>query len=167
MRITLAISALACFLLIGCSTPSETTEEASADSAPAVASFTDEDVQKIAADDRTFEEAFNAGDMETVASLYKDDAVVLAFGGAPVQGKENILAFFNTLPSVDGLSLITDQTVGFGDHVYQRGRIEMTIVMPDGTEVPFKGNFLVTRERQEDGQWLYTNDMFDEEASAE
>lgn len=91
--------------------------------------------------------------------------MVLAFGGAPIKGRDAIRELFASLPPVKDLTLVDDELVGFGDHVYQRGRISMTLMMPDGTEVPFKGNFLVTRERQPDGSWLYTNDMFSEEAA--
>lgn len=162
MRYTFLIAVLSCTLLVGCSTPPEPT----ADPVPAIAAFADEDRQKIAADDRAFEEAFNTGDWDAILAFYAEDAVVLAFGGAPIQGHDAIRALFSSLPPVKGLTLVDDELVGFGDHVYQRGTISMTLMLPDGTEVPFKGNFLVTRERQADGTWLYTNDMFSEEAAA-
>ncbi len=163
MKPSLLIFVFASLLAIGCATTVAEVEDPTLENA--LARFTDEDIETLAADDRAFEEAFNNGDMAKVASFYKEDAVVIAFGGAPIHGKGNIQAFFETLPPVKDLVLSDDYVNGFGNNVIQRGTITMTILMEDGTEVPFKGNFLVTRERQADGNWLYVNDMFDEEAA--
>lgn len=95
MRYTFLIAVLSFTLLIGCSTPSETTEEASTASTPEMAAFTDEDRDKIAADDRAFEEAFNNGDIEAIMAFYDENAVVLAFGGAPAKGHDAIRALFS------------------------------------------------------------------------
>ena len=162
MRYTFLIAVVSCILLFGCSTAYESTDESATDPAPAVATFTDEDVLKIAADDRAFEEAFNNADLDAIVAFYAEDAVVLAFGGPPIHGRPAIREFFSSLPPVKDLTLVEHELVGFGDYLYQRGTISMTLIMPDG-DVEFKGNFLVTRERQADGTWLYTNDMFSEE----
>ena len=43
-----------------------------------------------------FQEAFNRGDLETLASLYESDAILMV-GGQPVVGRANIRAIFRSL----------------------------------------------------------------------
>ncbi len=157
MKTTFFVSVLSLLVLIGCAAPEVIT---TTEPEPAVAEFTDEDVQKLAADDRAFEEAMNGGDLDTLLSFYADDAVVLAFGGPPAKGHDEIRTVFMGLPAVKDLVLADEEQVGLGDHVYQRGTITMTVLGEDGSETPFEGDFLVTRVRDADGNWKYTNDMF-------
>jgi uncharacterized protein (TIGR02246 family) len=57
-----------------------------------------------------FQDAFNAGDVEELTSLYEPDAILMV-GGKQVKGRENIRAAFHSMCSVGVQMSLTTRSV--------------------------------------------------------
>ena len=151
-------------LVAGCASTTEVTELPVDMTAH---ELTEEDIAGINSVSSEFESFMNTGDMDGLTALYVDDAVLHPPGGMPLEGREAIKGFFEGFPPVKDVTLDNMGIEGSGDLAYVRGRYSMTIMLPDGTEVPGSGNYIEVRQRQEDGTWMYLMDMFSQDAPPE
>ena len=118
--------------------------------------------ERIEKGNTAFEEAFNAGDAQAAAQFYTDDAVALPPGGAPVKGKEAIIAYFQEVmdAGIEGLDLESLEVVESGDFAVEVGTFSWA---PPGGD-PETGSLLVVLQRGGDGLWRVHRVMWNQDS---
>jgi uncharacterized protein (TIGR02246 family) len=112
---------------------------------------TQDEVEEL---DRLWVEAVNAGDAAGAASLYADDAIVLAPNSEPLRGRSQIQGFFEEFmklqPSFDPLD--TFRVEESGALIVNAGRYSLKL-LPPGADAPItdQGKYLGVFKRQADG----------------
>lgn len=160
-RIRLAGPTLALLLLAACTPAGETSSEAPGLSEEEVATIRDASSQ--------WAEAVQAGDLDRVASLYAEDAVLMPPGAPVVEGRSAIRDFLNGFPEVESASFTHHEIEGRGDLAYVRGSYEITMLAVPGdtaSTVTDRGKFLEIRERQDDGSWPMIVDVWNSSGAA-
>ena len=106
------------------------------------------------------------GDRSGIGSLYTEDAVLMPGGAPTVHGREAIREFMGGFPPVKKFELSIDEIDGRGDLAFVRGPFEMTME-PEGAPAPVKmvGKYIEIRQRQADGSWLISRDIFNADDS--
>jgi uncharacterized protein (TIGR02246 family) len=124
------------------------------------AAISEDDIAAIEASSEEWLEAARAGDWEGLVAKYSEDAVFMPPHQPSVEGRDNIQAWFETLPPVSAMEFETVMIEGIGDLSYKHGTYTMTMV-PEGSEpVNDSGKFIEIRRKQADGSWLITRDIF-------
>jgi len=104
-----------------------------------------------------WEAALNAGDIEAVAALYESDARLLPPNAEIQTGPDAVRAIFGGMIDA-GLTGKLDslETQVAGDYAYNVGAYTLTA----GDTVVDTGKYMETWHRGEDGQWRYSNDIW-------
>ena len=104
-----------------------------------------------------WEAALNAGDIEAVVALYESDARLLPPNEEMQTGADAVRASFGAMIDA-GLTgkLNSVETQVAGDFAYNVGTY---ILMAGDTQVD-SGKYMETWHRGEDGQWRYSNDIW-------
>jgi uncharacterized protein (TIGR02246 family) len=102
-----------------------------------------------------------AGDFESLAKCYTEDAVELPPGHPEVHGRDAIREWIAQFPKVTRFEIEMQHIDGRGDLAHVRGRYSMTL-QPQGAPGPVEdtGKYLEVRRRQPDGSWLMAVDIF-------
>ena len=107
-----------------------------------------------------FEQAFNAGDLDALMSLYEPDAALIPQPGTVVEGTAAIrdsLRWF--LDRRGQITLDTTLVVRVGNLAYLSNRWSLTgATMPDGTPAELAATTAEVARQQPDGTWLYVID---------
>lgn len=113
-----------------------------------------------------FVEAFKAGDVATMASLYAEDAVVLAPGEEMVHGRAAIQESMAAQlpPGVQEFSLATMHVGAEGSLAYEVGTYSLTFQPEGQPSVSDAGKYVVVWERQADGSWKLKADIWNSNA---
>ena len=147
--IQIPASALAALLAVGCSQPLEPT-------------FAD-DLAQITAFNERYLQSINEEDIATLSSLTTDGHVMLVPNREPVVGKSaNDAMNGGAFERYDFSETWTPvETVIDGDLAFQRGTFT-TIATPkgDGERLEVSGSFMRIYQRQPNGEWRMTRDMF-------
>jgi len=108
----------------------------------------------------SFEQAFNAGDLDALMSLYEPDAALIPQPGTVVEGTAAIrdsLRWF--LDRRGQITLDTTLVVRVGNLAYLSNRWSLTgATMPDGTPAELAATTAEVARQQPDGTWLYVID---------
>jgi uncharacterized protein (TIGR02246 family) len=104
-----------------------------------------------------WEAALNAGDIEAVAALYESDARLLPPNEEMQSGADAVRALFGSMIDA-GLTgkLNSVETRVAGDIAYNLGNYTLMA----GDTVVDTGKYMETWHRGEDGQWRYSNDIW-------
>src|SRR2546428_6548912 len=99
--------------------------------------------------------AFNAGNADTIAMFYSDDAVVLAPNAPIARGNAAIRDAFRGMISSahPTLNFAADRVVQSGDVAYEYGHY--TMQMGSTTD---QGNYITVWRRQPNGDWKIVED---------
>lgn len=103
-----------------------------------------------------FRQHLLAKNLDSLAMLYTDDAVVMPPNHAPVIGPSAIREFQASYPAVTDVSLNNETIDGRGDLAYVRGRYVMAVAGGPTDS----GKYVEIRRRQPDGSWRIAVDMF-------
>jgi len=117
----------------------------------------------IAEFNQQYLKAINEADIELLASLTTEDHMMISSGGAPLRGKEALVAAMTGAFARFDFeeSWAPEETVVSGDLAYQRGTFVVVARPRDGGEASrTTGNFMRIYRRQPDGSWLMVRDMF-------
>ena len=127
--------------------------------APAWAGDTHAELQ--AAND-VFVTTYMSGDGAALAALYTEDAALLPPGGARVDGRENIAAFWQGAMDsglvIEGLEVI--EVMESGDQAVDIGTVFLSAPDGSGGMTPITAKYLVVWHRGEDGSWHLHRDMW-------
>lgn len=144
------------FLTAACQPPDQEVDEqaAAVDTAAILATF---DSLRS-----SFEAAFAAGDVATMASYYDADAVLSEPGVAPLGGRDEIRSFFEENAAPEGATLEIDPTVTrvlTNDWAYEMG-VGTVRFTPEGADeaLEMRSSFLAVFHRTPDG-WKIVNEV--------
>jgi uncharacterized protein (TIGR02246 family) len=104
-----------------------------------------------------WEAALNAGDIEAVAALYESDARLLPPNAEMQTGPDGVRALFGGMidAGITG-KLNSMETQVAGDYAFNVG----AYTLKAGDTVVDTGNYMETWHRGDDGQWRYSNDIW-------
>jgi ketosteroid isomerase-like protein len=120
------------------------------------------EVAAIHAADDAWVKAVNAGDVDTMVSLYDEHAVLLPPGAPPASGQAAIRAFFaKMVPAIvkDGLAFSLDSKPAggaSGNFGWSSGTYELKAKTGHVVET---GKYLSVSKKK-DGKWLYVRDQW-------
>ena len=108
--------------------------------------------------------AAQAKDVDTVLSVFADDASSFPPNASIVTGKEAIRARQSEAYSRPGFAVTWQTTkvevAGSGDLAYSHGTYEETVNDPEGNPVTDKGKWVVVWKKQPDGTWKVVVDIW-------
>jgi uncharacterized protein (TIGR02246 family) len=116
----------------------------------------------IAANNRAFENAVAAGNVDAIAALLAPDVVALPPGGPIVTGREAVTQLWASAISEHGMTdcRLTTQTLDIvGDVASEFGTATMTMAPPGGNRETATMKYLVVWKRL-DGKWLLHRDIW-------
>ncbi len=104
-----------------------------------------------------FEESLNAGDIDTLASLYSENARLMPPNGETSFGPDAVRAIFGGMIEAGLTGELTSlEARVVGDVGYNVGAYKL---FANG-QVIDTGKYMETWQRGDDGQWRYTNDIW-------
>ena len=119
----------------------------------------EEDIAAIRANNDTYVERTLAGDFASVAALFAEDAVILPPNESMVQGRPAILAYLEAYPTITEFQATVEEVGGQGSMGFARGTYSLTAEgMPD--PIQDTGKWLTIDEKQPDGSWLATTQIW-------
>ena len=108
---------------------------------------------------RQFEEAFNAGDLDSLLALYEPDAALIPQPGVVAHGLDEIGPALQGFLDIGGtINLETKKSVVVGELAYLINRWSLTGTDPDGNPIDMGSLTAEIARRQEDGSWRYVID---------
>ena len=110
--------------------------------------------------------AAQAGQWDSVASHYSDDAVLMPPNMASAQGRASVREHLAAFPPLESVSFDQDHIDGCGDLAYVQGRYTFRFNV-DGQSVEDRGKYIEIWEREEGGQWRITRDIFNSDMPAQ
>jgi uncharacterized protein (TIGR02246 family) len=156
---------MACVYMLACSPASDNNNTAgttSTDSISRQGAALDTTVlrREIEAQNKLYSQAYRDGDARGVASLYTEDAQLMAQGMETLTGREKIQAFTQGAiqMGVKDLQLITLQVNGSGNFAYETGRSVVGIQTPKGT-IADTGRYVVVWKKVAGQDWKMHIDM--------
>lgn len=121
----------------------------------------------IAAMDKTFVAAANAGDVDGVVAMYDANAVLMPPNFVAQRGIAAIRTYWGGFLKQGRvkLSLATEDVTQSCDLASERGTFEVTVTLPNGAPIHDKGKYVVTWRRM-DSQWKAISDIFNSDLPA-
>jgi len=119
--------------------------------------------QEISRNNRAFEAAVAARDMDALAAAYTADARILPPGGEMVSGRDNIRQFWDGAIAALNVASVRLETLSFeaaGDTGYEVGRATLH---PAGGGPSMQAKYVVVWKRQ-DGAWKWHVDIWNASA---
>jgi uncharacterized protein (TIGR02246 family) len=114
----------------------------------------------------SFARAAEAGDWDTLAGLYTDDAILMPPGVPEIRGRAGIRDHFAAMPDVREMNLELLEVGGAGDRAFVRGHYTMELLLPGDVPVQDAGHYVEIRERGSDGRWRIARDIYSSDGAA-
>ncbi len=152
-------------LVVGCAAPAEPPAEPATPQIDLAA-----EREALMQADRSWAADYAASDDRAAAftNLMLDDAYLLPPDAPIAHGKEEIGGVVAMLEGMPGFSITWEPTTAkvgqAGDLGYTIGTYEMAMEGPDGSPMTIVGKYLTVWEKQPDGSWKVTADMFNADA---
>ncbi len=110
----------------------------------------------------TFAAAFNDGDGASVAALYTEDAVLLPPGGARVDGRDAVQAFWQGAidGGIGGLTLEAIEVESSGNLAYEVGAFSLQAPGENGASVTVSGKYIVVWKWTGAHNWQLHRDIW-------
>lgn len=157
MRRLLCLTSFLLVVTIGCASPAQ-------DPAPTVDLGAER--ASLMEADQAWADAYAASEnpADAFVSFMVDDAYLLPPDAPLAQGTEAIHTIIGTLEAMPDFAIAWTPSVAevgnAGDLGFTIGSYQMTVAGPDGTPVAIVGKYMTAWEKQADGSWLVTADMF-------
>lgn len=123
-------------------------------------SMTVKDKAAIEKAKRSWVAAFKAEDWDALVDSYAEDAVLLAPDENAVSGRDAIRAYYGSDDDTDNEVFQTVSMGGDSQIVYVQGEFSFTIKSGDEEPVDASGKYIEIWQKQDDGNWLITHDIF-------
>jgi uncharacterized protein (TIGR02246 family) len=117
---------------------------------------------EIAANNRAFENAVAAGNVDAIAALLAPDVVALPPDGPVVTGRDAVRQLWESAIKEHGMTscrITTDTLDIVGDMASDVGHATMTMAPPGGKSETARSKYLVVWKRL-DGRWLLHRDTW-------
>ncbi len=107
-----------------------------------------------------YNELFRQGDLEGMAALYEEDAILCPAPGQEIKGRAEIKKRLSSLLALKGtLSTSEQNCVEFENFALLHARWSFAGVSPEGKAIPMGGSSTKLARRGADGAWRYVLDM--------
>jgi ketosteroid isomerase-like protein len=126
-----------------------------------------EDIAAIRSVNEVFGGLVVSQDFESLVNLYTEDVTFMPPNGQPVNGREDLLAWFQEFPRATQMDITVDSIDGEGGLAYVLGSYVMTIVPEGADPIQDQGKFIEIRKKQPDGSWPLAADIFNSNLSHE
>lgn len=110
-------------------------------------------------------DTYNSNDWQALSLLFAPDAVMMPPNSAAITGRRAIAEWEATYENGFQIAFDINEIKVFGNVAYVAGRSCVYVPLEDGRRGIDIGKFLEIRERQSDGQWLITRDIFNSDIS--
>lgn len=111
-------------------------------------------------------DTYNSNDWQALGLLFTIDAVMMPPNSPAIAGRKAISEWEATYENGFQIAFDINEIKVSGDVAYVTGRSCVYVPLEDGSKGVDIGKFLEIRERQTDGQWLITRDIFNSDISA-
>ena len=113
-----------------------------------------------------FAAALRCGDAAGAAALYADDAVLLPPSADAIEGRKAIAAFWRAgvdagITEVEFVAELERRQDGLAVEI---GRYVISLTPAEGASVADRGRYVLVHQRQPDGSWRYSAEMFNPDA---
>ncbi len=125
-----------------------------------VGAMTAKDKAAIEKAKRAWVAAFKAQDWDALVDYYSEDAVVLPPDDVVQSGREEIRAYFNDDAQTSDEVFQTVSMGGDSNIVYAQGQFSFNLASEGGEPVAVTGKYIEIWQKQEDGNWLITHDIW-------
>ena len=115
-----------------------------------------------------FGPALVARNWDRLLMLYTDDTVVMPPNSPPLEGKAAFREWADAGPHFTSFDIEATEIVGEGSIAFVRGQYRLSLELP-GVPGPIEdvGSFIEIREKQTDGRWLLSRDIFNSDLPAQ
>ena len=106
--------------------------------------------------------ALNALDLDKLLSLHTDNIILMEPNMPTITGKAEVMQLFKKFQQqklVYKLSYSIDELEVFGQRAFVRGQVVKQITQNDQSPVMETGKFITLSQKQDDGRWLRTHVM--------
>jgi len=109
-----------------------------------------------------FEAALRSGDATAAASIYADDATLLAPDADIMHGRPAIERFWRTgvETGIEEVALARLDLRLYGELAFEVGRYALHVTPELGASIVDRGRYLVVHRREADGRWRRAAEMF-------
>lgn len=147
--------------------PGDTSAAATGPTTGNAGEFSRTDRSAIESASESWVAAAQAGNWDEVANLYTDDAVLMPPNAETAEGRTAVRDHLASFPPLQSINFDRVHIDGSGDLAYVHGRYTMTFAVPDGETMEDRGKYIEIWERQSDGQWRITRDIFNSDLPAQ
>lgn len=130
----------------------------------------EQDIAAIEAMSKARALAFNEGNADNIALHFTEDAILMAPGQPASQGKEAVRAYYQSIFDTYQTSLTSyyDEVKVDGDLAYGRGFAEVVLTpRSGGASISSTAKYLNILQRQPDGSWKTTHDIWNGNETAQ
>ena len=106
------------------------------------------------------------GDFSNIRSLMATTIILMPPGEQAFQGVDAAMQFMEGGPSIQG-SINPQQVNGSGLQAVVRGTYDLNFLINDTTQVSDNGKYIEVWEKQDDGSWKVTTDIWNSNISPE
>jgi ketosteroid isomerase-like protein len=165
MRLFGLFSLLIASVTIVCAPPAE--QAAMDESLAEQAAQKEADIQAHADLSKQFDTATGESDVEMLVSIYTSDAILMDPETPALKGEDAIRSslqeLFDTV-SLDSESVVEEVRLA-GDWAFVRGSFRLEVTpLESGQPFEVTGNWIDVRERQDDGSWKVSRNMWNADA---
>lgn len=122
--------------------------------------LTDKSRASIQKAKRAWVAAFKAQDWDALVDQYAEDAIALPPDDLAISGRDAIREYFNDDAQTSDEVFETVEIGGVESVAYARGNFSFTITSEGSEPVAVSGKYIEIWEKQEDGNWLITHDIW-------
>lgn len=108
-------------------------------------------------------DAMKANDGEALGRIVTDDVVLMPPNEQPVVGRVSIVQWFDDVvrqARTSDVQVPDREVIVAGDYGIERGSYVWTINPPNDSPLKLRGNFLAIYQRQADGEWKVTRNIW-------
>lgn len=113
-----------------------------------------------------FEAALSSGDAATAATIYADDATLLAPAADVLHGRPAIERFWRTgvETGIERVTTTRRELQLRGDVAFEVGEYALHVAPESGAPVVDRGRYLIVHRAEPDGRWRRAAEMFSPDA---
>ena len=94
------------------------------------------------------------------AACYEEEAIMMAPGQSPIQGRAAIEAYLCSFPPFSDYRLDVAEIIGDGDLAFERGSASMILQPAGASSNQLQINYIIIWRRQIDGSWRAYREIF-------
>lgn len=120
-----------------------------------------EEIDQILSNIRDFSSAVKKSDYQSIGKAYTADAKIFPSNKEIIEGRDAIIEYWTLPAGVQTIhhKIIPEEIKILGDEAYDYGYYEGTTRRADGSEVPWRGKYVIVWKKI-DGEWMMYLDIW-------